>query len=167
LKQSGREWYIEACTGLGKLGFTACFSEPGVFVNTDRSLIIGRYVDDMLILRKELQAVQEVIQGIASLWEIKDLGDVGTILSIRVRRNRQNHTLLLDRSQYIQGLFEQFRLKGAKPVNLPVSDRNTLVIGQSGELQADQALYQRAIGCLMWVIKGTRFDIRYAMGQLS
>jgi hypothetical protein len=57
LKQSGREWYIKACRGLEKLGFTPCFSEPSVFVNYDRSLIIGLYVDNMLILRRKPQAV--------------------------------------------------------------------------------------------------------------
>ena len=57
LKQSGREWYIEACKGLEKLGFTPCFSKPSVFVNSDRSLIIGLYVNDMLILGRKLQAV--------------------------------------------------------------------------------------------------------------
>ena len=67
LKQSGREWYIEACNGPEQLGFTLCFSEPSVFVNSDRSLIIGLYVDDMLILGAELQAVEQVIQGIRGL----------------------------------------------------------------------------------------------------
>ena len=89
------------------------------------------------------------------------------ILGLRVRRNRQNRTLLLDQSQYIQGLIERFRLGDCKPVSLPVSDRNTLIKGLPSEPQADQALYQQAIGCLMWVVKGTRFDIRYTVGQLS
>ena len=50
LKQSGREWYIEAAKGLESLGFTSCYSEPSIFVNADRSQIIGVYVDDMLVL---------------------------------------------------------------------------------------------------------------------
>ena len=54
LKQSGREWYIEACAGLKSLGFYPCFSEPSVFITTDRSIIIGLYVDDMVVLGQEL-----------------------------------------------------------------------------------------------------------------
>jgi hypothetical protein len=53
LKQSGREWYIKACRGLKTLGFRPCFSDPSIFVIEDRSLIIGLYVDDMLVLGKD------------------------------------------------------------------------------------------------------------------
>jgi len=167
LKQSGREWYIEASSGLKSLGFTSCFSEPSVFVTADRSVIIGLYVDDMLILGHKLQAVQRTIQGISALWEIKDLGDVALILGIRVRRERRNRTLSIDQSQYIQGLIGRFRLEHSTPVTLPVNDRNTLITGLPGEPQANQALYQQAIGCLIWLAKGSRPDIAYAVGQLS
>jgi Reverse transcriptase (RNA-dependent DNA polymerase) len=67
LKQSGREWYIEASRGLESLGLTPCFSELCIFTSSDRSLIVGLYVDDMLILGADLQAVQSLVKGIASL----------------------------------------------------------------------------------------------------
>jgi hypothetical protein len=62
---------------------------------------------------------------------------------------------------------QRFRLGDAAPVVLPVTDRNTLISSSANELQADQALYQSLIGTLMWVAKGTRPDISYAVGQLS
>jgi hypothetical protein len=96
LKQSGREWYIEAAIGLKTLGFSPYFSEPSVFISTDCNIIIGLYVDDMLILGRDPQAIQKVINGIASLWEIKDLGEVSLILGIRVRRDRSKRILYLD-----------------------------------------------------------------------
>ena len=167
LKQSGREWYIEACIGLEKLGFTPCYSEPSVFINKALGQIIGLYVDDMIILGKELQAIQTTIQGIKSLWEIKDLGDVSRILGLQIHRDRQKRTLTIDQSAYIQEVIERFKLGDAKPISLPVSDRNTLISGSKDDPQADQALYQQAIGCLMWIMKATRFDIAYAISRLS
>ena len=124
-------------------------------------------MDDMVVLGANLRAVQKVIQGIASLWEIKDLGDVSLILGLRIRRNRQVRTLYIDQSEYIQGLVERFRLGDAKPLNLPITDRSALTKGQSRELQADQGLYQEAIGCTTWVSKGSRPNITYVIGQLS
>jgi hypothetical protein len=59
------------------------------------------------------------------------------ILGIRVHRDRTKRTLFLDQSKYIAGLIERFRLGEAKPVNLPVNDRNTLITGQLGEEQAN------------------------------
>jgi hypothetical protein len=167
LKQSGREWYIEACKGLETLGFTPCFSEPSVLRNPESGILIGLYVDDMLILGPKPQAIEKVVQGIRALWEIKDLGNVGKILGSRVRRNRQNRTLYLDQEAYITEVISRFRLQEAAPVTLPVGDRNTLIRGRPDELQADQALYQSAIGALTWITKSSRPDIAYAVGQLS
>ena len=96
LKQSGREWYIEACRGLKTLGFEPLFSEPSILKNEKTGQIIGLYVDDILVLGKDLQVVQATIDAIGSLWEIKDLGDVQVILGIRVQRDRANRTLSLD-----------------------------------------------------------------------
>ena len=54
LKQSGREWYIEVSTKLRELGFEPCYSEPSVFINLNTGIIIGVYVDDMILLGPEL-----------------------------------------------------------------------------------------------------------------
>jgi hypothetical protein len=89
LKQSGREWYIEACKGLGELGFQPIFSEPSIFATADRRLLIGLYVDDMLILGKDSTDIDRVVKGIGKRWKIKDLGEVSMILGIRVTRDRK------------------------------------------------------------------------------
>ena len=65
LKQSGQEWYIEAIKGLKELGFSPYYREPSIFINSDRSQIIGVYVDDMLVLGTDLAEVKKTIQGIA------------------------------------------------------------------------------------------------------
>jgi hypothetical protein len=67
LKQSGREWYIEAYSGLRKLGFQPLYSDPSVFRNPELGVLIGLYVDNILILGPVLREVQEVIKGISSL----------------------------------------------------------------------------------------------------
>ena len=119
---------------------------------------MGLYVDDILIFEADPKRDQELVERIAALWEIRDLGYAGAILGIRIIRDRQKRTLLINQSLYIDD---------AKPMNLPASDRNALIRGHSGEPQADQHLYQQAIGGLMWVAKGTLMDIAYVVGQLS
>jgi hypothetical protein len=167
LKQSGREWYIEAAKGLDKLGFKPCYSEPSIFVNSDRSQIIGVYVDDMLVLGADLARVKETIRRIAERWEIKDLGDVAQILGIQVSRDRQKRTLRLTQEPYIRALAREFGLEGSKTINTPISDRNTITGATKDEAQADQSLYQRGVGSIMWAAKGSRLDVQYVIGQLS
>lgn len=137
LKQSGREWYIEACKGLESLGFTPQFSDPSVFATADKNLLLGLYVDDMLILGEDKRAIEATVQGIQKLWEIKDLGEVQRILGLQVHRNRGLRTITIDQTEYIHQAVQRFGMGSVKPVTLPVSDRNTLVAGSTTETQAD------------------------------
>jgi hypothetical protein len=89
------------------------------------------------------------------------------ILGLQVTRNREARTLRVAQGAYIKNLIARFKLGEAKPINLPVVDRNTLIKGVENEPLADQALYQSAIGGLLWCAKGTRPDIAYVVGQLS
>ncbi len=133
LKQSGREWYIEACRGLKTLGFQPLYSDPSVFTSLEQPIIIGLYVDDMVVLGPELQAVQRVVQGIQALWEIKDLGDIQHVLGLTVLRDRARRSLEISQRQYIEAAIQRFQLGDAVPVVLPATDRNTLISGTSDE----------------------------------
>jgi hypothetical protein len=134
--------------------------------NTSNDLVSTPLCWSWIDTSKHLR-LEATVQGIQKLWEIKDLGEVQQILGLQVHRNRGLRTITIDQTEYIHRAVQRFGMGSAKPVTLPVSDRNTLVSGSTTEIQADQALFQQAIGSLMWVAKGTRFDIAYAVGQLS
>lgn len=167
LKQSGREWYIEACHGLQGIGLQPTAIEPSIFTLEDKSLILGLYVDDMLIISKDGESIERVVRSIRKLWDIKDMGEVKKILGLSIQRDRKQRTLTVSQASYIEETLEKFHLTKAKPAKLPVNDRGTLVTTLPDEPQADQSLYQQAIGRLMWITNSTRFDISYAVGQLS
>lgn len=167
LKQSGREWYIEACHGLESIGLRPTAIEPSIFTLEDKSLILGLYVDDMLILSDNEESIERVVREIKRLWDIKDMGEVKKILGLSIQRDRKQRALTISQAAYIEETLKKFNLNNAKPASLPVSDRGTLVATQPNEAQADQSLYQQAIGRLMWISNSTRFDIAYSVGQLS
>ena len=96
LKQSGREWYIEACKGLKGLGLEPLFLEPSIFATRDRKLVVGLYVDDMLILGKDPKAIDAAVSHIKKRWAIKDLGEARYILGLRIHRDRKRKLLSLD-----------------------------------------------------------------------
>jgi hypothetical protein len=50
LKQSGREWYLKAAGELLKLGLKPTFADAYVFVCKDKKLIIGLYINNIIIL---------------------------------------------------------------------------------------------------------------------
>ena len=65
LKQLGREWYLKAVKGLAKLGLEPIFADACVFVRKDKSLIVGLYVNDIIILSDDLTVIQEFKKAIA------------------------------------------------------------------------------------------------------
>jgi hypothetical protein len=167
LKQSGREWYIEAAKGLQELGFKPCYHDPSVFVNTDRTIIIGVYVDDMLVLGGNPLEVEKTIKGISSKWQIKDLGNVRQILGLQVSRDRDLKTLRISQEPYVQDLITKLGLNNAKPLSTPITDRESITKARKDEELTDQTRYQELIGSLIWISQRTRPDIQYAVNQLS
>lgn len=111
LKQLGREWYIEACKGLGELGFQPMFSKPSIFTTPDQRILIGLYIDDILILSKDPSDIDRIVKGVQKRWKIKDLGEVNVILGIRVMRDRKNRRIFLDQEGYIDEVIKCFRLE--------------------------------------------------------
>jgi hypothetical protein len=167
LKQSGREWYIEACKGLKELGLEPLFSEPSIFATRDRGLIVGLYVDDMVILGKDMKTIDAAVSQIKRRWAIKDLGDAGHILGLRIHRDRKRRLLSLDQLPYIEQMLKRFGLEKAKPFPSPASDRNALIKSDGSEEEADQNLYQQGIGSINWLSVCSRPDVSYCCGMLA
>jgi hypothetical protein len=59
LKQAARDWY-DLCSGqLKRMGFNTIPSDPCVFHNPATGVIVGLYVDDLLIAAKKLREIQD------------------------------------------------------------------------------------------------------------
>ena len=116
--------------------------EPSVFTFEDRSLMLGLYVDDMLILSDDKKSIDRVVKEIRKLWDIKDMGEVNKILGLSILRDCTRRTFTISQTAYIEETLDKFNLAKAKPAKLPVNDRGTLTATQPDEAQADQSLYQ-------------------------
>jgi hypothetical protein len=63
LKQSGYEWYLEAYKGLEELGLYFIFADTCIFVRKDRKLIVGLYINNIIILADDIQVVRDFKAG--------------------------------------------------------------------------------------------------------
>ena len=59
-----------------------------MFTNKDKSLIIGLYVDNILILRRSLGVVSTFKDQFSKMYKIKDLGKASRFLSLKVIQDR-------------------------------------------------------------------------------
>jgi hypothetical protein len=167
LKQSGREWYLEACKGLAELDLYPIFADTCVFVRKDRRLIIGMYVDDMVILTDDIKTIQSFKAGIAKRWEIKDLGEVKKILGLEVTRDREKRTIKISQTAYADEIITEYGLTDAREAKTPPASMETLEPASVTDPLTDVNEYQRVIGKAMFLMRGSRPDICFTVSRLS
>ncbi|XP_074277189.1 secreted RxLR effector protein 161-like [Silene latifolia] len=107
--------------------------------------------------------IQETKNYLTSVFQMKDLNEVDTILGIKVIRHDTGY--ILNQTHYIKKLLEKFRHLGIKETNSPF-DSSVKLPDQCDRI-IGQLEYASAIGSLMYAMHCTRPDIAYSVGKLS
>lgn len=72
-----------------------------------RFVIIFLYIDDMLILSNNMKNTLETKRFWSSIFKMKDLGEVDTILGVRVKQNKEGFALCQS-YYYIEKVLKKF-----------------------------------------------------------
>ena len=109
IKQSPRCWNGRIHNFLTSLGFSAINSDSALYIKRagEVKLIIALYVDDMLILSKDLDAIISVKSTLSAEFKMTDAGEVDTILGIKVTRDRENGVLHLGEEHYASNVLKR------------------------------------------------------------
>jgi hypothetical protein len=181
LKQAPRAWHKKLDAEMGALGFVACKSDAGVYVRKregEKPLFILVYVDDLLIICKDLSLVEWFKELLKSNFTIHDLGEVKDFLGCQVRRNRQDRQISISCIPKIEALLEKFGVsdsgrvvdtpmhKGFVPTRMPFSEDEHDGSGAGVPLDPGHR-YCELIGSLLYIANTTRPDIAQAVGVLS
>ena len=94
---------------------------------------------------------------------MKDLGEVDTILGVKVNKHSGGYSLC--QSHYIEKVLLKFNYLKFKEVNTPY-DSSIKLLENSGRIVA-QLEYASAIGSLMYAMHCTRPDIAFAVFKMS
>jgi hypothetical protein len=172
LKQSGRTWWIELGKGLEALGFKRTESDWGLYYRTkskDRGpALLLAYVDDIVVAAESSQEIDEVMKGLSLRWRITELGEISTILGMKVSRDRQARKVWLTQPAYIDKIVERFPGRQPKKTPLPITKgRQAEDEGRDGISPIPLTPYQEIVGCLQWVAGCTRPDISFAASFLA
>ena len=98
LKQSPRQWYKKFNSVVTKVGYTRSRYDTCLyFANLKSTSVIFLliYVDDMLIMSKDINQINKLKEVLKSEFEMKDLGAARKILGIDIIRNRNGRSLIL------------------------------------------------------------------------
>ncbi|CAM8895143.1 unnamed protein product [Rhodiola kirilowii] len=130
------------------------------------------YVDDMLIVCKDLGVINDLKFQLNTNFEMKDLGSSKRILGIQIKRIRKNNQLFLSQSDYLAKVVEKFEMEKAKLVLTPVAGHSKLSKDQEPQTKEEQTYmekvpYSNAVGCLMYSMVCTRPDLAHGVSLVS
>ena len=155
-----------------KHGYKRSYADHCLYTKLDEDgspIIFVLYVDDMLIAGKKRSAVDALKQQLNTAFSMKDLGDAEHILGMRIRRQRDQHTLYLSQEKYIEKVLDRFNMADAKPLGVPLQPCTKLSKADCPQdVQTANDMknvpYASVCGSLMYAMVATRPDIAHAVG---
>ncbi len=102
------------------MAFRPISSDKCIYIRVVGSeiVIIGLYVDDILILTKTESLMMETKADIKKAFKVKDSGPVDKILAIQVHRTKD--CIILEQSQYIRKILQEYQMEQCTPVATPL-----------------------------------------------
>jgi len=110
-----------------------------------------------------MKGILETKKYLTSVFNMKDLEEVDTILGIKVKRHDKGYAL--NQTHYIDKMLEKFKHLNIKEAHTPC-DSSMKFYENNGRVVA-QLEYASVIGSLMYAMHCTRPDIAFAVGMMS
>ena len=165
LKQAPRAWNSKLNEVLLKQGFVRSKCDYGVYYTAEvqERIIIGVYVDDMIITGSKSQRIMEFKEGMKQVFEMTDLGILSSYLGIEIRY--EEDYIWLNQRSYIETILHSFNMSDCNSVKSPMEARLKLGI-ERGEDEVNPSRFRSLIGSLRYLLN-TRPDLTYSVNYLS
>jgi len=163
---SAMEWYNKVCTEVKKFEFIPCETDPCVFMNKERDIILAVYVDDFLVSASNKAASDWLLSKLNESFETRDLGPIKRFLGIDFHRPDPAGPIFMNQAVYIREILSDFGMENCNPVFTPLNPSTKLHKRKEDEEAADIEWYRRLIGKFMHLLY-TRTDIGCAVSKLA
>jgi len=174
LKQAPRAWNKRLNDYMMGKGFKrSSFDTAIYFMGSGLSgVFVAIYVDDILVISRDLNRVKEVKKMLSEEFEMSDFGEAQTVLGIQIKRNLEEGWLELDQARYTETVLDKFGMSTCRSVSMPLEQnlKFSKDQGPSTEEERDEmgrVPYKEAVGSLMYLMVCTRMDIAAAVGTFS
>ncbi|CAL1369869.1 unnamed protein product [Linum trigynum] len=119
LKQAPKQWHEKFDSVVLAHGFSHNSADKCIYSKCTKEymVIICLYVDDMLIIGTNMKGINETKEYLTSCFQMKDLGEVDTILGIEVKKHSGGFAL--SQSHYVEKMLKKFENLDIKEANTP------------------------------------------------
>lgn len=126
----------------------------------------------MLIACVDKEEISQLKNDLRTAFEVKDLGEAKKILRIKIKRDRNQGTLILSQTGYLKKVLDKFGFENSKPINLPLAPHFKLSVDlcpktEEEALEMSDVPYSNIVGCLMYLMVCTRPDIASVVSLFS
>lgn len=173
LKQSAKEWNDVVHAALISLKFVQANGDFGVYRHPNGGLL-AVYVDDFIFATKDHNNYVQLRKGLASFFEVEDLGPSRSLLGICVTRSESSSGLsyALDQLFYIDSILALFSMTKCDPKSTPFPQGSELLqsdcpTDSAGVAKMQKVPYRELVGKLMYLMTSTRLDIAFHIEMLS
>jgi hypothetical protein len=165
LRQALRAWNSKLDDTLKKMDFVKSEHEHAMYRRShgDDILLVGVYVDDLVITGSSLAAMEEFKEEIKRAFLMSDFRLLSFYLGIEVHQDAGDITLR--QAHYAKKILEMAGMTDCKAATTPMEERLRLSRDSTAE-EVDATLYRRIVGNL-WYLIHTRLDLTYAIGYVS
>ena len=167
LKQAARCWFQVFENTLKEVGFKNSPVERCVYIldkgNIDKNIYVILYVDDLVIITKDVKRMTNFKNYVKQKFSMSDLGEIKLFLGIRIIRTENKITL--DQSAYIKTILNKFNMNGCHSVSTPMECKIDYFALDSNTYY--EAPSQNLLGCLMYLMVCTRPDLSNSINILS
>ena len=178
LRSSPRSWWKTLDKFIRSMHFKPCVLDPCLYYQYkgDELILLTIYVDDILVLGRDVNIVKDIKAQLCARFDMKDMGEMEHFLNVRVTRTPEY--IRLDQSVYAAKILEKFEKYLGSPRKvrkspLPAEAMDLVAKGarhehtEEEQLIVDNFPYRPLIGALLYLSMNTRPDIAYAVGVLS
>ena len=147
------------------MGFQALETDPSIYIRGN--IIMGVYVDNILICSISISSCNSVVSELAQKVEVINKGEVGSFLGISVTRNYPKHAISIGQPGYIDRLLTKYNITNAKSTSTPFEKGMKLMTATTNDTLCNLKMYQELTSSLNHLTVFTRSDIAFAVSKLS
>lgn len=167
LKPSSKNWYDLLHDTVLTLGFKRSHADRCLYYQRlpDSTIaLLLLYVDDMLLVTQSTDLITRTTAALKKCFQITIDEDPKFFVGFEIHRDIDKRTIALSQTKYVERILRRFNLQDAYPQATPM-DANLRVYKPDDGI--DDTEYRSMIGALLYVARGTRPDIAYAVNALS
>ncbi|KAB2598442.1 hypothetical protein D8674_001362 [Pyrus ussuriensis x Pyrus communis] len=165
LKQAPRAWNSKFTSFLPALGFQSSLSDSSLFVKVDGGdiILLLLYVDDIILTGSNSLKLQSVIDALADVFDLKDMGRLTYFLGLHIQY-RDDGSLFISQTKYAKDVLHKAGMENCKSTSTPLKPHTQLLVGE-GTLLADPSHYRSIVGALQY-LTFTRPDIAHSVNMV-